>query len=480
MKNIKGIIAMGLAIVLSVQLIPSAGILVRAQEENEKDSQSSPKILMSQVQTAAIKDQTYTVRGSQPKPQVKYGKVTLKVNRDYTLSYKDNKKIGTGTIYIKGKGNYTGTISRTFRIVKKKVPIRKKLVPKNKYSMKCPYGVNVKYITIHNTAEDLNALDQINEMIRRPKEVSFHYAVDEKEVVQGILENRNAWHAGNRTGNLNSLSIEICYSKSGGTRFLEAEDNAAKLAADLLNKYHLGIDKLRTHKSWSGKNCPQLTMELGWNRFVNMVKTYMKDSKNRNTALTGTVAVKKTNSKGSKPKAAYTGGSLITYLKSVGQDSSFANRKKLAAKNKIKNYKGTAAQNTKLLNILRNKRLPKKNSVYTVGGIKYKVTYTHITKGTVQVAGTQSKKLKAAAIPAKVMLKGYYYKVNSIGAGAFNSCKLLKNITVKTTALKSVGKNALKGIHKKAVIKVPYTKLKAYKKLFKGKGQSKSVKITKI
>ncbi len=48
--------------------------------------------------------------------------------------------------------------------------------------------------------------------------------------------------------------------------------------------------------------------------------------------------------------------SIVDYLKSIGQDSSFAARAKLAAKYGTKNYKGTAAQNTKLLNILRKQR----------------------------------------------------------------------------------------------------------------------------
>lgn len=49
----------------------------------------------------------------------------------------------------------------------------------------------------------------------------------------------------------------------------------------------------------------------------------------------------------------YTGSSIVDYLKSIGQDSSFANRKKLAAANGISNYTGTASQNTQLLNKLR-------------------------------------------------------------------------------------------------------------------------------
>lgn len=55
----------------------------------------------------------------------------------------------------------------------------------------------------------------------------------------------------------------------------------------------------------------------------------------------------------SNPKGDMKTGSIVDYLKSIGVDSSSANRKKLAAKHGIKNYTGTAAQNTQLLKELR-------------------------------------------------------------------------------------------------------------------------------
>ena len=51
---------------------------------------------------------------------MKYGKTTLKNGRDYTLSYGKNVATGKGTVKISGKGNYSGTITRSFKIVPKK------------------------------------------------------------------------------------------------------------------------------------------------------------------------------------------------------------------------------------------------------------------------------------------------------------------------------------------------------------------------
>ena len=69
--------------------------------------------------------------------------------------------------------------------------------------------------------------------------------------------------------------------------------------------------------------------------------------------------------------------------------------------------------------------------------------------------------------------------LKTIGKNAFKNCKSLKKLTLKGTKLKSVGKTALKGVNAKCKIKVPAKKVKAYKKVFKDKGQKASVKITK-
>jgi len=73
--------------------------------------------------------------------------------------------------------------------------------------------------------------------------------------------------------------------------------------------------------------------------------------------------------------------------------------------------------------------------------------------------------------------------VKEIGASAFQKCTKLSSITIKTTGLTSakVGKSAFASINAKAVIKVPSSKLSAYKTLLKAKGVTgKSQKIQKL
>ena len=135
--------------------------------------------------------------------------------------------------------------------------------------------MNAEFIVVHNTANDASAKNEIAYMIGNNNQVSFHYAIDDKEIVQGIPENRNAWHAGDGgsgKGNRKGLSIEICYSKSGGSRFIEAEKLAAKFIASKLKEKGWGIDKVTKHQDYSGKYCPHRTLDMGWQRFLNMIK----------------------------------------------------------------------------------------------------------------------------------------------------------------------------------------------------------------
>lgn len=150
------------------------------------------------------------------------------------------------------------------------------LVPASKYNIKCPYPMTPEFIVVHNTANDASAANEVAYMIRNDNKVSFHYAVDDKEIVQGIPENRNAWHAGDGAsgpGNRKGIGIEICYSKSGGKRFEEAEKLAAKFTAYKLYEKGWGIDKVKKHQDFSGKYCPHRTLDMGWQRFLDMVKS---------------------------------------------------------------------------------------------------------------------------------------------------------------------------------------------------------------
>lgn len=296
--------------------------------------------------------------------------------------------------------------------------IKQNLVKKENYNIKCPYEMDAEFIVVHNTANDASAKNEINYMIGNKNKVSFHYAVDDEEVVQGIPENRNAWHAGdgaNGQGNRKGIAIEICYSRSGGDRFINAEKLASEFIAMKLKEKGWGIDRVKKHQDFSNKNCPHRTLEMGWDRFLDMIKAHLNENAPQENFNSYTVKVtadvlnvrtgagtnykvnttiKKgevytivaedngwgklksgagwiklsyttANKTSSTPKYTYLsnpnykGTSLVDALSQIGVDSSFEYRKKLAVKNGILEYTGRSGENKRLLDKLKAGKLIK-------------------------------------------------------------------------------------------------------------------------
>lgn len=159
------------------------------------------------------------------------------------------------------------------------VPFRQWLVPSSKYNIKAPYTMVPKKITLHNTDNQMPAHNEISYMRSNNNQVSYHVAIDEKEAIQGIPYNRNAWAAGdglNGYGNRNTIHIEICrnYDRARGTTrlneplqsmYTQAEQNTIKFTAQLC--IDLGIvannANIKTHNDWSGKWCPSKILNEG-------------------------------------------------------------------------------------------------------------------------------------------------------------------------------------------------------------------------
>ncbi|MCY7931787.1 N-acetylmuramoyl-L-alanine amidase [Bacillus inaquosorum] len=189
------------------------------------------------------------------------------------------------------------------------ISVRKNLVASSKYSVKCPYSMDAKYITFHNTANDASADAEIRYMIGNTSSTSYHFAVDDKEVVQGIPTNRNAWHTGDgdgaNSGNRTSIGVEVCYSKSGGVKYKAAEKLAIKFIAQLLKERGWGVDRVRKHQDWSGKYCPHRVLaEDRWEEVKASIAAELK-------ALGGN----STSSSSAKKSAPKTSGSTYTVKK---------------------------------------------------------------------------------------------------------------------------------------------------------------------
>ena len=168
----------------------------------------------------------------------------------------------------------------------------------------------------------------------------------------------------------------------------------------------------------------------------------------------------------------------------------------------VKNGRITWSKNMKTNKVTRPGKKKSVTKVKKIKGNYYKIISK--SKKTVQYEKTVNKNIISVTIPSSIKLNGKRYKVTEIAANAFKNCKRLKkvtigtninkigkkafygcsslkNIKVKTSKLTNsqIGRQAFKGIHKKAVIKVPKRQLKTYKKILKTKGIGKKVKIKK-
>ena len=186
----------------------------------------------------------------------------------------------------------------------------------------------VAWVTIHNTsdiaeAKGTNDAEQYTRATwpnANMADSRVHYFIDETDCWQNLREDEVGWHAGDGRGpgNDTSLAIEIIMDGSGSAADKAAEDRGALLAAILLNRHGLTIDRLTTHKRWSGKDCPRFILPH-WDAFRAKVENHL--NRIRNGAETPAPAAPET------PAA-----SGVLYRVQVGAFAEKANAEKMLAR----------------------------------------------------------------------------------------------------------------------------------------------------
>ena len=138
---------------------------------------------------------------------------------------------------------------------------------------------------------------------------------------------------------------------------------------------------------------------------------------------------------------------------------------------------------------------PAVGTTLTSGKLKYAVTASGkkavngaaAVTGTVTVTGyanAGSKKSETkVTIPDQITAGGIRYNVTAIGSKAFQNCKKLKKMVIKSSGLKSIGSKAFSKAgssnYRKLTVKVPKAQLKAYRKLLKKAKLSSRAKVKK-
>lgn len=165
------------------------------------------------------------------------------------------------------------------------------LIKKTLYPYKCPYLNKPQAIIIHNAATPNGTAKALNNALHNSKEYkSWHFSVDDKDVIESLPLNRNAFATGDGTyglGNRTGIHIEIAKDNDNDSKeeWLKARDNGAKLAAELLHHYGWGIDNLKKHQDYkmtdgSYKYCPHKILDEGWGDFKFLVAQYLDQLNN--------------------------------------------------------------------------------------------------------------------------------------------------------------------------------------------------------
>jgi len=183
--------------------------------------------------------------------------------------------------------------------------IRQTLLPPNVHGRLVNRTMRPTYITIHctenrgGTADDharylLNSgkRSKNNPRFGRSGWVTWHFTVDDREVVEHLLPTEQGDHADyGGPGDRLSIGIEICEFRNPA-RQAAAIDRAAKLTAWLADKYGIPQGNIVPHMHWPrwdyryGKPCPHILLERDphapggwrtgtkWQRFLVMVQRY--------------------------------------------------------------------------------------------------------------------------------------------------------------------------------------------------------------
>lgn len=100
---------------------------------------------------------------------------------------------------------------------------------------------------------------------------SWHYTVDDKEIIQHIPDNEIGFHGDTYEAYTTTIGIETAISK--GTNFFTTWHRTAKLMSSLMSKYDLSIENIKQHYDFSGKDCPQVLRASGlWSTALKMIE----------------------------------------------------------------------------------------------------------------------------------------------------------------------------------------------------------------
>lgn len=134
----------------------------------------------------------------------------------------------------------------------------------------------IRSITIHetgNVAPGAHAQAHANlQSNGNSREASWHYQIDDQQVIQSFPDTAICWHAGK--GNSQSIGVEICVNSDGN--YKKALENTILFVGLLMARYQLNENQVVQHHFWTGKDCPHFlrrgTKGMNWGQFIAKLK----------------------------------------------------------------------------------------------------------------------------------------------------------------------------------------------------------------
>lgn len=401
--------------------------------------------------TVTLEESSYIYDGSPKAPAVtvKLGGRILKKGTDYIVFYNNNINVGTANVVVRGKGNYKGTVTKEFTITEAPAPEQKA-----KELSKCTITISQASYNYDGTA-------------KKP-------TVTVKDGSKTLIENTDYTITYGNNVNVGTAKVTVTgkgnYTGTVTKEFTITASAPPKQEGKELSKCTVTLRKVSYAYDGNAKK-PTATVKDGATALKEGTDYTVAYSNNVNAGTAKVTVTGKGNYKGTVTK------SFTITIKKGTSHKAGPYQYKVAGASTVS---VTKVQNNKITKI----KIPK---TVKIGGKVFKVTaiasraFRNNKKITSIEMGDNVKVIGASAFEGCTKLgratlgKG----ITEIGGNAFKNCKKLGTITIKSTKLKKVGRNALKGIKATARVKVPAKKLSAYKRLLKNKGQGKKVKIVK-
>lgn len=425
-----------------------------------------------------LESSTFSYTGAAVTPPVtsvtRKGTVLIE-GTDYTVSYTDNQKPGTGKVNITGIGNYTGTASKTFTIicrhdynaVRTKEPTCSAdgVMTYTCKICKDSYTEAIKATGAHSYGEPsftwakngqsataVFICSSGGEKKNVTAEVSNSSSSQTQYVYTAKVELNGKTYSDTKTVARETVTVNETFKK-GGLNYKVTKVSGKKGTATVTSSEKVTSTSLTIPKTVTFNSVVLTVNAIGNNAFKNM-KKLKTVSVGANVTKIGTNA--------------FYG---CTALTSVGGCSGVTTI-------------GSKAfyQCTKLVTVGASSGSVKLAKVKTIGNYAFmgckKIRKVNLTSKVLTSIGTNAFQNCTAMTTLSVSSP----VLSKIGSKAFYQCSKLTNVTLKTTKLTKarVGANAFKRIKATCTFKVPSSKVSSYKTIFRAKGASAKIKVKKV